>query len=219
MGLFDSILNKEKKLIGKAGKDLSRIDALMKSKKPQEALADLERLISVLKENAVFIEKRRGEFSALLSTVGLSALALDRAKTAEDTARMALQFDQGNADAMAVLGTAALRQENRDEAISWHRKAVDKHPESTKYLSLLGDTHEKLGDVSDAIACYRRVLEISPDSIIHYDKILEHEPKDLETIRGKGNALARLKRYDGVLSWLLSKRKTCWNKPLLRQNG
>ncbi len=194
MGLLDSMFNKESKLLARASKELARVDSLTKEGKRNEALAELEKTLAMLKESMMFIEKKRPDFSKIFSSVGSKLVAFDRAQAAYDTAKVSLQLNPSNADAMAVAGRSALRLGNKDEALSWMKNAVGATPNSTEYWSLLGETQDTLGDVSSAIECYKRVLAIDPNSIRHYEKILVHAPKDTDMIKKKAQTLARLGR-------------------------
>jgi hypothetical protein len=51
LGLFDSFLSKEKKVLAKASKNLEKADALERSGSKQEAASLLEQTGTMLKEN------------------------------------------------------------------------------------------------------------------------------------------------------------------------
>src|ERR1043165_53405 len=56
-----------------------------------------------------------------------------------------------------------------DEAMQIAETAVQAHPSSTAGLSLKAMCHERMGQISEALDCHEKVLDIDPDSMI--DKI------------------------------------------------
>jgi hypothetical protein len=70
LGLIDALLNKEKKLHERTKKELAKVDSLDRGGRPADALIELERTSSLLRENMLFIGKMRLDFSVLFSDLG-----------------------------------------------------------------------------------------------------------------------------------------------------
>jgi tetratricopeptide (TPR) repeat protein len=68
-----------------------------------------------------------------------------------------------------------------DEAMQMAEAAVSANPTSTAALSLKAMCHERLGQISEALECHERVLEIDPDSMI--DKIKVNDLRNLVIAR------------------------------------
>jgi tetratricopeptide (TPR) repeat protein len=68
-----------------------------------------------------------------------------------------------------------------DEAIQIAETAVRANPLSTSALSLKAMCHERFGQISEALECHERVLEIDPDSMI--DKIKVNDLRNLLVAR------------------------------------
>src|SRR5579862_8728226 len=68
-----------------------------------------------------------------------------------------------------------------DEAIQIGEMAVFANPLSTAALSLKAMCHERLGQISEALECHERVLEIDPDSML--DKIKANDLRNLLVAR------------------------------------
>src|SRR4030042_1319227 len=96
LGLLDTLLNKEKKLLEKSRKELARVDALEKTGRSSEAIAELEKTSAMLKENMIFIGKMRLDFYPVFSDLGNKFLRFDRAQMAQDAAKVSLQLDPKN---------------------------------------------------------------------------------------------------------------------------
>lgn len=124
MGLLDTLLNKEKKLLERSKKELARADSLDVSGRSNDALAELEKISALLKENMLFIGKMRLDFSKVFTQLGDGYLAHDRAQMAQDAAKVALQLDPKNAVAMGVEGRSALRLGMTEQALASLRSAV-----------------------------------------------------------------------------------------------
>jgi tetratricopeptide (TPR) repeat protein len=196
LGLLDTLLNKEKKLLEKSKKELARVDSLEKSGRSSEALAELEKTSSMLKENMIFIGKMRLDFSPVFSDLGKKFLEFDRAQMAQDAAKVSLQLDPKNPVAMVVDGRSAMRLGNVKEALITLSSAVAVFSKSEDLWSALGDAQESSGDISSSIESYKRAIDINPQVVEYYEKILAHTPQDTDMIRRKGTALAKLQRYD-----------------------
>ncbi|HWA84051.1 MAG TPA: tetratricopeptide repeat protein [Fimbriimonadaceae bacterium] len=68
-----------------------------------------------------------------------------------------------------------------DEAMHIAETAVRANPASTAALSLKAMCHERLGQISEALDCHEKVLEIDPDSMI--DKIKVNDLRNLLVAR------------------------------------
>ena len=196
MGLLDALMNKEKKLLERSRKELAKVDSLEKAGRSDDALAELEKLRLMLKENILFIGKMKWEFSQVFSSMGMKYLAFVKAQPAHDAAKRSLEFDPKNAEAMGVAGRAALALGMKDEAVASLKNAVATAPQSEDLWVALGETQNAVGDASGAIGSYTKALTINPLGIRTYDKILEHTPDDVDLIKRKASTLTKLQRYD-----------------------
>ncbi len=145
MGLLDSLFNKENKLLSKARKDIARVDMLEKSGRRGEALSDLEKTSAMLRENMMYIGKLKHDFSQVFAAVGVRYISYDKAQQANDAARVSLQLDPSNPEAMGVAGRASLRLGNKAEGMNWLLKAVAVAPQSAELWSVLGEAHDASG--------------------------------------------------------------------------
>jgi len=186
LGLLDTLLNKEKKLLERSRKELARADSLEKSGRAKDALAELEKTSALLKENMLFIGKMRLDFSQVFTQLGDGYLDHERAQMAQDAAKVALQLDPKNPLAMGVEGRSALKLGMAEQALTSLRNAVALAPDSENLWSALGEAQDAMGDFVGSIESYKRALVVNPLGIRHFDKILAHTPNDLDMIKKKG---------------------------------
>ena len=103
MGLLDTLLNKEKKLLERARKELSRVDSLDKSGRRSEAAAELE--LPVLGAALPGADGRESEH--FLTRLGAEIVTLDGDVIAARTRSLAPRF-AGALDAASLIETLQL---------------------------------------------------------------------------------------------------------------
>jgi cytochrome c-type biogenesis protein CcmH/NrfG len=81
----------------------------------------------------------------------------------ERTALGALERDEKDVDALALLGLARFRLDRLDEAIEAYRKAIAIGGEEVGILNALGETEYALGNKDAAVQTLTRSLELAPD--------------------------------------------------------
>jgi Flp pilus assembly protein TadD len=65
-------------------------------------------------------------------------------------------------DVDSLVGYLRLRQHQELEAVTWFQKALVHAPDSVEPLYRLGFSYHSLGQFSQAVSCYRRVLQLDP---------------------------------------------------------
>ena len=75
----------------------------------------------------------------------------------------AATLKSGYFEALRNLSVVWRRLGDHDNALNYLTQAVDLRPSAHDLIFNLGNTYRDLGQLAEAIACYRRVLEIKPD--------------------------------------------------------
>jgi predicted Zn-dependent protease len=142
LGLLDTMFNKESKLLEKAKKGLARVDSLDAAGKTQEAVAELDKTLAILRENMIFIGKMKRDFSVVIASLGSRLLKFDRAQMALEAARASVQLDPRNSAGMKVEGLASLKLGMKDAALSSLLNAVKISPDSEDIWASLAEVQE-----------------------------------------------------------------------------
>jgi protein O-GlcNAc transferase len=140
------------------------------------------------------------------------ALELHRAGRLDDAAAIYQQLladNPGHADAAHLLGLVCLRNNDFNAAIRLIRGAVEHDPDNPIYHANLGNVLKDAGQLTDAIAAYRRALALHPgyaeihnnlgyalqasgmieEGIGHYRTAITLRPADYRAHYNLGNAL------------------------------
>jgi protein O-GlcNAc transferase len=140
------------------------------------------------------------------------ALELHRAGWLDDAAaiyRQLLADNPGHAEASHLLGLVHFRNKDFDSAIRLIHEAVGRDPDNPIYRANFGNVLKDAGRLSDAIAAYRRALELDPayaeihnnlgyvlqlngtidEGIDHYRKSIALRPDNYRAHYNLGNAL------------------------------
>jgi len=107
--------------------------------------------------------RRQADATADAAAVLERALALHRAGQPEQAARLCrrvLDDDPGNADALHLLGVAALQQGRARDAVTLIGKAAKRRNKNPRILNNLGEAYRALGRHDKAADCYRRAIAL-----------------------------------------------------------
>lgn len=162
---------------------------LMRTKKSQEAIAILEKILTIEPANtkAYFLLGRlyylQGAYETALSTynkvqslngesspelwnnLGLLYSKMKRFGDAEDAYKKALLLRSDYPEAYYNLGLLLFKQDKFDKAIGFFEKAIQIRPDYHQAYYNLALAFSKQGDEVKAIEAYKKVLEISPQHI------------------------------------------------------
>lgn len=92
-----------------------------------------------------------------------------------------IQIAKEKVEAAVAEGYKLLSNGRTDEAMRVSEDALLANPASTRALSLKAMCHERVGQISEALACHERVLELDPDSIL--DRIKANDLRNLLVAR------------------------------------
>jgi predicted O-linked N-acetylglucosamine transferase (SPINDLY family) len=91
-----------------------------------------------------------------------------RLNEAEQLYRDILEFFPGHADALHLLGVAALQRGQCDVAVARIEQAIALNGKVPSFHNNLGNALKELGRLDDAAASYRKVLQLKPDHVDAY---------------------------------------------------
>jgi len=129
-------------------------------------------------------------------------------ETAESLYRQVLHADARHADALHLLGVAALQLGRQDEALSLINQAIEVRPEAAAYRLSLGQVHAAGNRLDESVGAYRQATALAPDlvdawfglgvalqaadrrqeAIEVYRRLLELQPDHVEAYHNLGSA-------------------------------
>lgn len=165
-------------------------------RRPAEALPALEEAVRLLPGNA-----------EAWNALGNACRSLHRFEAANEHYRRALAFDPRYAEAWNNLGNLLHRNLKRNaECLEVCRQGLAACPDHAGLANLLGGVHLQVGRAGQAVAAFRRALELNPDYLSAYSNLLlacQYDP-DIDVAgtvalaRGYGARVAqRAKRHSG----------------------
>ena len=122
--------------------------------------------------------KIRPDFAEAVNNLGLSLSAQEQPDEAISCFRRAIELRPEFAQAYNNLGvalTAKVKSDNvpLDDPLEYHRRALELKPDSALLASNLGNCLKQQGRLDEAIACYRRAVELDLGSArIHSNLLL-----------------------------------------------
>src|SRR5436309_7036528 len=84
-----------------------------------------------------------------------------RLHVAEQVYRQILQLDPNDINALHLLGVLCNQQGKNDMAVDYISQALRRKPDFAEAHNNLGNALSAQGQVSEAIACYRRALQVN----------------------------------------------------------
>jgi tetratricopeptide (TPR) repeat protein len=158
--------------------------ALQELGRPDQAIPHLSRAAELAPEpgpartqlglallSAGRIEDARAEFEAAVRYLADSAPAhhnlgnalrlLGRAQEARACYLRAIRIDHRSALSHLHVGMTLRLEGSLDDALKWHKIAVEMEPDNPEFLAELADLHQKRDEPDEAILRRRRVLELS----------------------------------------------------------
>lgn len=166
--------------LGDAQRRAGDLDAARASLRKAHELAPDDLIVACRLANCDVDAGRLFEASALLSETlarypsvselyllrGLTLRQLRKNDEAENDLRTCLTLSPGTGAALAVLADICREKGQIDEAVEYVREAVLRAPDDYYVLRAQGDVFLTQKDWKDAVSCYDRVLESSPDDVI-----------------------------------------------------
>jgi len=144
-------------------------------------------------------------------------------KGAAESLRRAQEFAPTDADVLAAAAALAYTFGQSEKAVEFARQAVSRDPVNAEIRIVLGFTLESVGRYNEAMAEFRRVIELSPASEWGYAAVgqmflrqerfddavreAEHEPDEWTRLTVQAQALWALKKKpeaDGALARLIA---------------
>src|SRR5690242_16477734 len=95
--------------------------------------------------------------------IGLEHHRRGQFREAEQIYQQILKHDPRNADALHLLGVLAHQGKRSDYAIELISRAIIVNPDVPVFHYNLAEAHNALGQRDDAVACYRRAIDLAPE--------------------------------------------------------
>ncbi|RLF48763.1 MAG: hypothetical protein DRN20_03865, partial [Thermoplasmata archaeon] len=207
MGLFDSLVDKEKRLLGKIAKGIDRGLRFMERGDKEGArgvFLDILKLYEQYHPPSRYHE----DFSHALDAIGYYLWRLGDADSAIFAINKALEIYPENSTALMNMGEICYARKEFEKAEKFFRDAVRIEPTSKRALGGLADSLYKLKKYDDALEVYMKILDVDPHDFKYYDRVLSIKSTK-EIYSRYASALADVHRVDDAIS-MLEKALESW---------
>jgi len=131
--------------------------------------------------------------------------ALDRQEQWEEAVvafRRAIELNPEHFGSYVGLGQSLAKLGQLDEAIVAYRRASELEPEAEWIQHRLGEVLQQRTqlDLEDAIASYHRAVELNPDDVQAYRKLLQIQPDNFEVWLQLGKALVKQEQWEEAIA-------------------
>jgi len=143
-----------------------------------------------------------------------------RLATAEQIYRQILAAEPNHADALHLLGVIALQQGKPELAVQHIERAIGLNGAAAVFRTNLGEAYRALRRIPEAVACYRRAVELKPDyaeahqnlgdllweqgkldeATACYQRTVELKPAHADGYHKLGNALKELGKLEAAVA-------------------
>jgi len=131
--------------------------------------------------------------------------ALDRQQQWEEAVvafRRAIELNPEHFGSYVGLGQSLMKLGQLDETIVAYRRASELEPEAEWIQHRLGEVLQQRTqlDLEDAIASYHRAVELNPDDVQAYRKLLQIQPDNFEVWLQLGKALVKQEQWEEAIA-------------------
>ncbi len=199
--VFDSLLNKEVRLLKKSEKLYVKGEKTLPKDSSQAHSLFLESLENI-KANSGLIKDKKKDFSELLANLGDQLTSLDDFKNGEYALKMAINLDSKNINAYVFYARALKNRKNYDLALSTVDKAIAMNRKSKGAWETKAEIYEAMGDVDEALKIYLNLINLYPEELKYYEKYLKYKPNDEKILLKKGILLYDKGNFDSSANTL-----------------
>src|SRR3990170_2952547 len=196
MALFPGLSDKEGRVLGKVDRLAQAADALAQAGRMQRAASALLRALNLLESSRGSARTREGAWSEAYARIGGGLLALRQTESAATAVVQALTLNPSNGRALGVQGDILLGRGGAAEAIPYYDAALRFDSRAKFVWEHKGDAHAALGQRPEAIRAYVQVVNLDPDDVEGYDRILALVPQDIDLWVRKGHAHRRREEFN-----------------------
>jgi len=113
-------------------------------------------------DQALELDPKEEDVSAIYSHMGLCLKDLDRYRDALSALEMAEKHDRERTDVYNLMGFCHYKLKEHEKAIECFRRVLDLNPSSAIDYANIASNYRDLGDRNQAVAYYRLALELDP---------------------------------------------------------
>src|SRR6266705_2244975 len=191
MALFQGLLDREGRVLDKANRLARSGFAALETDAQKRAAIAFTKVLEV-QEPAARIE----EFQEAYAAVGSGLLRVGRIESAQTAATHALAANGGNLRALGLQGDILLAQERASDALGYYDAGLRIDPKAKDLWERKGDAHVALEQRPEAIRAYMQVVNLNPDDVDGYHRVLSLVPDDAELWVRTGEAHRRKNELD-----------------------
>src|SRR6266705_3740289 len=182
MALFQGLLDREGRMLDKANRLAKSGFAALEMLQAQEPAARIE------------------DFQEAYATIGSGLLRVGRIDSAQAAATHALTGNGGDLRALGLQGDILLAQERASDALGYYDAGLRIDPKAKDLWERKGDAHVALEQRPEAIRAYMQVVNLNPDDVDGYHRVLSLIPDDADLWVRTGEAHRRKNELDEAQS-------------------
>src|SRR5207247_1596966 len=187
MALFQGLLDREGRVLDKANRlaksGFAALEVDAHSRATIAFVKARERL------GAEGPRARIEDFQAAYATIGSGLLRVGRIECAQTAATHALTGNGGDLRALGLQGDIFLAQERASDALGYYDAGLRIDPKAKDLWERKGDAHVALEQRPEAIRAYMQVVNLDPDDVEGYRRVLALVPDAAELGVRAGEAL------------------------------
>src|SRR3989442_673202 len=198
MALFQGLLDREGRVLDKANRLVKSGNAAFDADAQGRATIAFVKALEILEaqEPAARIE----DFQDAYATLGSGLLRVGRVESAQSAATHALAANAGSLRALGLQGDIFLAQERASDALGYYDAGLRIDPKAKDLWERKGDAHIALEQRPEAIRAYMQVVNLNPDDVEGYRRVLSLVPDDADLWVRTGEAHRRKNELDEAQS-------------------
>lgn len=188
---------------------IAKAETLMEERKPSEALAILENMLS-----------EHPEFPDIRYKTALAAQRSGDSQRARALAKEAIQRNEESAPLFVLLGVVAMQEKNNSDALRYFEQATRLDPKDAIALYNLSEALREEGRATEAIDILQRAVDIEPDrSLLQLKLRLAQLEAGVDVDELKLEVLKRQGEEDQTEDWHMTAAAVHLNNGNFRQAG
>ncbi|MEK6987711.1 MAG: tetratricopeptide repeat protein, partial [Candidatus Thermoplasmatota archaeon] len=196
MVLFPGLFDREGRLLEKVNRLTQAGTEHEQKGVDRRALVTYERALGLLEAQHQAPKQRPEEGAEAYASVSGGFLRLGQFDAAQVAATRALTLNGSSVKALGAQGDVLVSQGRAEGALPYYEAALRLDPKAKVVWERKGDAHATLGQRQEAIRAYVQAVNLDPDDVEGYARLVALLPEDADMWVRKGDAHRRRQEWD-----------------------